>query len=680
MRKVKNALVVLVVLALCLTPFVLSGCGSTTTGKADPYEAARVTARTEVWQDINSGKASSASVAIMDGGNVVYAEGIGVADRESETPATSGTLYNIGSSSKTFDAAALMKLVDQGKVKLDDPVTKYLPEFKMEDPRYKDVTVRMLLNHTSGFPGTDYANNMGYAFNDKVYEDTLANLARSHLKAAPGQTAPYCNDGFTLAEMIVARVTGKKFMDAVESMLLQPLSLNRTGLSVGERKDDGIARYYQADTGKIVPPEVLSVIGAGGISSTAQELVLFMDSFAKGGHHVLSDASIAEMMKPQPSVFAQAAVKETGVNPEMNYGLGFDFTSVSKYDAQGIKVVGKGGDSDDYHSMMLLVPEKRIAVAVIEAGHGSSAPAIAYSILDSLLEAKGLTKAPKQSVVPPAQQPLPASYAKYAGFYGGDTQAFKLDLDFDNNVVDLTILKNGMARGPVPLTYRDGSLYLASGTEFKLISAEGRDMILSAVDGGYMTFGQKLTPVAQPRSLEPGIDGVQWLRRNVKPYEAMSASTDSEIATSVTIPDAPGYLSFRGIKKVTSGNAAGMTTDAIRDITELTLFDANGSKWARVSDCIYSPADTTAAALGAGNKSVSIGKEGYNEWLKATSDLVITVRKPTEGRVIVFAPDNSVLYDSEIDSGEALVPAGGLVELAGNAGQVLTVDAAPAGK
>lgn len=680
MRYLKNGAVALLVLALCVAPLVLAGCGGTTATKEDPYEAARVTARTAIWADINAGKASCASVAIMDGGNVVYAEGIGIADRESETPVTADTVLNIGSCSKTFDAAALMKLVDQGKVKLDDPVTKYLPEFKMEDPRYKDITVRMLLDHRSGFPGTDYANNMGYAFNEQIYEDTMANLARSHLKAAPGQTAPYCNDGFTLAEMIVAKVTGKSFIDAVSSLVFKPLSLNMSGPSVGERPGDPIGRYYQADTGKIVPPEVLSVVGAGGISSTAQELVMFMDSFAKGGKRILSEASIAEMMKPSPSVFAQAAVKETGVNPEMEYGLGFDFTSVSKYKAEGIRVVGKGGDSDDYHSMMLLEPDKRIAVAVIEAGHGSSAPAIAYSVLDSVLEAKGMMKADKTSVVPPADQPIPASYASYAGVYGGDIPLIKLAFDFENNAALVTVQKNGGKSGTIPLTYRDGSFWLSTGTEFKLISVGGREVLVNAVDGGFMTFGQKVPSIAQPQSLEPGVDGVLWLRRNVRPWEAMSASTDSEIVTSRVIPEAPGYIDFRGIKKVTSSTTGGMATDVIRDITELTLFDNGGTKWARASDFIYSQAETTVAALGTGSKSVTIGKDGYNEWLAAGSDLVISVNKPKDARVIVFAPDHSVTYDSEIDSGQAYAPAGSLVLLAGKKEDVLTLTAEPAGK
>ena len=689
MQQMKNVLYILIVLTLCLAPVTLYGSDSPASGRADIYEPARVIARAMVGDDIAAGNASSASVAIMDGGTVVYSEGLGLADRESGTPATAETIFNIGSCSKTFTTAALMKLVDEGKVKLDEPVTEYLPEFEMKDPRYKDITVRMLLNHTSGFPGSTYANNDGYAFNYRVYEDTLANLARSNLKATPGQTAPYCNDGFTLAEMIVTDVSGEEdFMAAVRSLVLDPLSLDRTGDSVGQRPLDAIARSYQAKTGKIMPPEILSFIGAGGISSTAGDLVRFMDSFAVGGNHILTAASIAEMMEPSPSFFAQSALQETGINPEMAYGLGLDLTSVRRYQEKGIRVVGKGGDTDDYHAMMLLVPGERISVAVIEAGGDSCIPAdIAYPILDSVLEAKGLmTPAPTPAPLPPppAPQPIPSSYASYTGVYDAmpPLKPFNLAVDFDNNVVVKTDLFGEGRFFQQTMTYNDNTLYWAGGLAFTLISVTGRDVIPGPVDGGYMVFWQKVAPVTQPQSIEPGIDGVPWLRRNVKPWEGISEAADS-VVTSRTIPEAPGYIDFAGIKKVTSSSTAGMATDALRDITELTMFGNDGSKWvwARASDCVYSRADTTPSALGAGSTSVTIGQDGYNEWLRAGQDRVITVRKPSDVRIIVFPPDGtdgfSISYDSEIDSGLAFVPAGSLVQLAGNPGETFTVVATP---
>ena len=93
-------------------------------------------------------------MAIMDQGQLVYTEGFGMADRTRSVPVDADTIFNIGSISKLFCATAVMLLVDDGLMELDNPVVEYLPEFTMADDRYRDITVRMLLDHSSGFPGS----------------------------------------------------------------------------------------------------------------------------------------------------------------------------------------------------------------------------------------------------------------------------------------------------------------------------------------------------------------------------------------------------------------------------------------------------------------------------------------------------------------------------------------------
>ena len=162
--KLKRFITLVLFLIMIISLFSLC----TDSKNQEPYEKAIITARNEIWKAITNGKASSASVAIMDNGKMVYSEGFGMADWEQSISVTRDTLYNIGSVSKTFCATAMMLLVDDQKVDLDHKVTEYIPEFIMADPRYKDITVRMLLNHTSGLPGTSYANVMGYKFHTEV--------------------------------------------------------------------------------------------------------------------------------------------------------------------------------------------------------------------------------------------------------------------------------------------------------------------------------------------------------------------------------------------------------------------------------------------------------------------------------------------------------------------------------
>jgi CubicO group peptidase (beta-lactamase class C family) len=300
---------------LCCILFAALAFGEAVS-KHNLYENAITIARSEIWQAINSGKCGSATTAIMVDGNVVYAEGFGMANREKSIPVVAATLFNIGSISKVYVATAIMLLVDDGKVSLDRPVTDYLPEFRMADDRYRKITVRMLLNHVSGMPGTEGSNSFGFKYDDNIKQETINTLARAHLKHAPGAMAVYCNDGFTLAEMIVERVSGKKYINFLNERIFKPLGLKNTGTGVGEIKGKPVALYYDAKTGKRHPLETLSILGAGGLSSTAEELCRFTDAFS-AGNKILKKASLEEMKKAQPSAFWGKLR-----NPEISFGLG----------------------------------------------------------------------------------------------------------------------------------------------------------------------------------------------------------------------------------------------------------------------------------------------------------------------------------------------------------------------
>ena len=670
----KNLISLLLVGMLLLSVTALSSCGSGTSQNGEYSEAIK-TARSKIWEDINSGKASSGQAAILDGGKIVYSEAFGMADRATSKPVTTDTLFNSGSIGKTYCTAAVMKLVDEGKVKLDSPVTKYLPEFKMEDPRYGDITVRMLLDHQSGLPGTTAANDFGYEVNPDFYAQVYDNLGRSHLKAAPGYSAPYCNDGFTLAEMLVAEVSGQKYIDYLTDQILKPLSLDRTGPSVGARPDAGVAAVYEPETGKKIPAEAVTLLGAGGLSTTAEELLKFGDSFSRDGKHVLSQASIDEMMKPHQSEWAQQAIAQAGFNPELAYGLGLDFVSLPQFEKQGVKVIGKGGDTQDFHSELLVVPDKRIAVAVIEAGHGSNAATTAISMLEDVLVGKGLMKKePAPVAAPKTPQPLPAGYESFAGFYDTGSDVATLAVDTDTNTASFA--ESGSE--PVDMIYSDGLFYDEEGNAMALLSVDGQTAMVRSIIGLYITAAQKIPVAPDPMSLQTDINGSTWLRRNAKPYESMQQAQGHGVRSS-TMPELPGYVVTAGPKLVESPTFAGMTSSVLRDLTELFLIEKNGQTWLQLSDMLFSPV-TAAAPLNVEQKSITIGPDGYNEWLKTTQDMVLDVKKPAGGREVVVDPDGKSIYDSVVDSGEVVVPAGSYVELAGSPGDVFTVTAtSPAG-
>ncbi|MFH0801581.1 MAG: serine hydrolase domain-containing protein [bacterium] len=639
----------------------------------NPYESAITTARSEIWQAINSGKCASATAAIMVDGKIVYAEGFGMANREKSIPVDKNTLFNMGSISKMYVATAIMLLVDDGKVSLDKPVTDYLPEFKMADERYKKITVRMLLNHASGIPGTEGSNAFGYTYNDKMLQETISTLARAHLKHDPGAMAVYCNDGFTLAEAIVERVSGKKYIEFLNERIFTPLGLKNTGLGVGEIKGKVIALYYDPETAKIHPPEILSILGAGGLSSTPEDLCLFADTFS-AENILLTKQSLEEMKKGQPSAF-RGKLR----NPGSPFGLGWDFTGFPRYEAAGIQVLGKTGGTGDYSSMLFTVPEKRISVAVIGSGPGSGALKIALDILDAVLVEKKLIQKEEKTVsIPVEAQKLPPDCASFSGYYANEDQLCQAVFNTKKNDVVLYKLNGAKKTPSTTLVYNKGYYYNTEGSRFYFVSIGGEDYFVSSpamfnVDSIRL---QKVKAIEKPKRLKVNMDARLWLRRNVDPSEAI-AGTELHISKSFLYKDLPGYVYFLGMKKIETPEFAGMPFDAIRDQTELTLLDKNGSTGAWISDLLFSPAES-ASALKAGDNSVKIGGDGYNEWLKAYEGMVLSFAKPKNGRIIIFSPDGTPTYDSAVDTEEVYACKGSYIELAGFANDVFTVKAKPA--
>ena len=193
----------LLVAGVSLTALALaSGAGAQVSPRPE-YRNAVTSARETSWKAINSGQGSGISVAIMERGEFVYSEGLGVAERGQSRAVDRSTRFNIGSVSKMFAAVAIMLLVDEGKVELDVPVVRYIPDFTMKDARHRDITVRMLLNHSSGLPGSTAF--FGFEPDASMHRLLLETLKDSRLKHDPGAMSIYCNDGFTLAEIVVRR-------------------------------------------------------------------------------------------------------------------------------------------------------------------------------------------------------------------------------------------------------------------------------------------------------------------------------------------------------------------------------------------------------------------------------------------------------------------------------------------
>ncbi len=630
-------------------------------------------ARETIWKAITSGQGSGATIAIMDQGEIVYSEGIGVADRSQNRPVDKDTRFNIGSTSKMFAAVAILLLVDEGKVALDESVAKYIPEFRMKDERYKNITVRMLFNHSSGLPGSSFY--FGYkpdAYAHKILLDTLKD---AHLKHDPGAMSIYCNDGFTLAEIIVERMSGKKYIDFLTERIFNPLGMKSTSTSVGEISQRNVAEYYDAKTGKKYPHEAIPVYGAGGLSSTAEDLCRFGDSFSLKGKRILSDASIREILKTQPTRFSDKLRDK-----QMISEFGWEYSSLAGYREKGIQVLGKGGNTQFYSANLQIVPEERIAIGFSISGQASG-EALTRPILDGFMKDRKLTEERAKTVKRPVEpQPIPADILRYAGYYVNETSLVKVAFDKGRKTFIISSMdakKTSSAKSRLPLSFVYHKGYFHNDEEdlqcyFTTIGGKAFIVLHGKPPYGVdMLLFQKLEAIRKPVRLKDNMKGKVWLMRNAPPYIQVSVMEPGFVTSSSIYKELPGYVDFAGIKRIERPDFASIAATAFRDQIELSLFSKNGKTWAKTGYFLWSTTEGIPNVKD-GTTSVTIGDDNYNEWLKLEKGAVLSFEKPDGGRVIVLTPQ-AVLFDSVVDSGEIYAPTGSYVFCAGTVGDVFRV-------
>ena len=392
-----------------------------------------------------------------------------------EAPAVESaeTLSAIGSVSKTFVTVSALQLAEQGLIDIDKPVTDYLPEFRMADKRYKEITVRMLMNHTSGLMGFTFGNSI--VFEDVQTEDHdqfLQRLRTQRLKADPGALASYCNDGFTLLELVVERVSGMSFTDYVETHICEPMGLVQTGTPQKNFGDPHTARILLNGETDFAADYAMA-LGSGGIYATAPDLCRYGTAFFTGNQTLISDRTKAEMNKS----IARDRYDD-------GFGLSWDESDVACYQDAGVKVVAKGGHVIEQSAILMVAPDEKISISVLSAGGDPMCPSyLAEVIMDTVLDDRGITAVHPEPEALTVQDSVPASYLEKADLYACADHIVSVQFP-DSRYMELTDLT---ADNPKPVQYRyadDGRFVLMEGQ----IGAEDERQ---AEDQRILTFAER---------------------------------------------------------------------------------------------------------------------------------------------------------------------------------------------
>ncbi|HEY2856654.1 MAG TPA: serine hydrolase domain-containing protein [Gemmatimonadaceae bacterium] len=309
---------------------------------------------------LRNGPVAGLSVAVVKGQDTLVMKGYGLADVENDVPATASTVYRIGSITKQFTSAAVMQLVEQGKVNLDDDLTKYFPNFPTHGQR---ILVRHLLNHTSGIPSYTDIPGFGRVITlDLPHDSLLAMVGRDSLMFAPGSGFYYNNSGYYMLGVLIEKVTGRKYGDYLTQHLFEPLGLHSTYYCATAPLIKHRAQGYATEKGKLVNASYIDMglpFAAGSLCSTVGDLVKWEHALFSG--KVVSATSLAQMTTP---------AKLTSNRP-MPYGFGLAPDTVG-----GHRAVGHGGGINGFISHEEIYPSDSLTVVVL----ANTAPAPSQGI------------------------------------------------------------------------------------------------------------------------------------------------------------------------------------------------------------------------------------------------------------------------------------------------------------
>ncbi len=362
------------------------------------------------------------SVGIIYDQELIYAKGFGYSNLEDKTPATAQTLYRIASISKTFTATAIMQLRDEGKLRLDDPIEKFLPGFNIKNPfsDTREITVFQLITHTSGLP-----RNAGFPYwTDRKFptmKQILEALPEQEMIYPPGTQYKYSNLGIALLGEIVSVASGMSYEKYITENILKPLDMTSSSVFLTERDKEKLTVPYSyrfPDGSRRIMPftDAKGIAPAANITSNIEDMSKYISlqfqKGRKGGNQILDSYTLEDMQR----------VQWLNTNWTSGYGLGFRVWKQNNY-----TMVGHGGWVAGNRSQISFIPKEKIGIVVLTNADDASPAFFARKILELMMPVI------KSAVTP--QNPVEKAdpfWKKFVGIYT-DPSWFDTELMIYNN-------------------------------------------------------------------------------------------------------------------------------------------------------------------------------------------------------------------------------------------------------
>lgn len=340
------------------------------------------------------------AIGVVNDGKIVYARGFGYKNVNTLEPVTATTFFHMASISKPFVATAIMQLVEQGKIDLEAPVTTYLPYFKLDDERYKEITIQQMLSHVSGMPDV-----MDYEWDNPVYDEgALERYVRSltdrKMRFDPGQKFAYSNMAFECLGDVIGKVSGMSFAEYEKKHILNPAGMKESTFLKPDYLPENWAAGHIGSL-KTVAWDGYPYNRMHGPSSTLHSNAIEMCNWAitninRGsfqGRQVLKPTSYDVLWKPWFQIGGEKSRDSVG----LSWFLG---------EYRGEKSVSHGGGDVGFNTYLVILPEKSMAVVVLCNYIPAPVGYVTNAAMDILLGFE------PESFTPPASVPVGKTLAE----------------------------------------------------------------------------------------------------------------------------------------------------------------------------------------------------------------------------------------------------------------------------
>jgi CubicO group peptidase (beta-lactamase class C family) len=418
------------------------------------------------------GPVAGISLVVARRGRIIHSAGYGFADLENRLPASEVTVYRVGSITKQFTAAAIVRLVEEGRLELDAPIGRYLPDFP---PPARQATIESLLNHTSGIKNYTTMQSCWETMALEMTPEQLVGVFRDQpVDFAPGTRFSYSNSGYAVLGLLIERVSGTPFGGYLQEHLFSRLGLPSTSYCDDQQLTPNRARGYKILDGEFVNAAHVSMsqaYAAGAVCSSALDLARWFEALKEGA--VVSPSSFVRMTQPGKLVDGS----------ELEYGFGLAVSYL-----QGRRRISHVGGTLGFSSQISHFDEDDVTIVVLTNTEGANAASIETEIARLVL---GLGERSSSDILL-----APVELARYAGRY--DLGLTTVQLSAVEGRLQAEIDTPGL-EGRYRLLYQGGDSFLADGDpELSITFSGAGDEVV-----GFVLVRHGITMRARRISSEP---------------------------------------------------------------------------------------------------------------------------------------------------------------------------------